>query len=211
MPIQNMARHAVSAGSTEKSTVKQIAAMPHPTAHPPCTVPTALPRCCARMASPISTEPTAHSPPKPRPCRPRVISSCQNELVNPLRNVKNANHRMVICRMRARPKRSASNPASQPPTAEISRAAVPSMPACPLLMCHAAISGNDEAVDHHVHAVQCPAAEGCDQSAALSRREFEDPSPLVGGGCNCRLGGTHTASLTGYIVLGARSTVSRSL
>src|ERR1035438_1364031 len=95
-----------------------MAAMPHPMAHPPCTVPTALPRCCARMASPISTEPTAHSPPKPRPCSPRVISNCQKELVNPLKKVKNANHRMVICRTRTRPKRSASNPASQPPTAE---------------------------------------------------------------------------------------------
>ena len=114
--------------------------MPQPIAHPPCTVPTALPRYSARMASPISTEPTAHSPPKPRPCRPRVISSCQKELVNPLRKVNSANHKMVICRMRTRPKRSASSPASHPPNAEISSAAVPSMPACPLLMCQAAIS-----------------------------------------------------------------------
>jgi hypothetical protein len=63
---------------------------PQPMAQPPCTVPTALPRYWARIASPINTEPTAHSPPKPRPCSPRVISSCQNEFVNPLKNVKNA-------------------------------------------------------------------------------------------------------------------------
>ena len=42
--------------------------------------------------------------------------------------------------MRVRPKRSASSPASQPPTAEISSATVLSMPAWPRLMCHAAMS-----------------------------------------------------------------------
>ena len=39
--------------------------------------------------------------------------------------------------------------------------------------------GNDEAVDHHVHAVQRPAAEGCDQRAAFLRREVEDPELLT--------------------------------
>ena len=50
----------------EKQAVAE-AARPQPMAQPPCTVPTALPRCWARMVSPISTEPTAHSPPKPKP------------------------------------------------------------------------------------------------------------------------------------------------
>ncbi len=67
------------------------------------------------------------------------MSNCQKLLVNPLRKVNSANQRMVHCKTRARPKRSASSPASQPPTAEISNAAVPSIPASPLVMCHAAI------------------------------------------------------------------------
>src|SRR5208337_3676262 len=133
-----MARQAMAGGSHENSTVYRIAVTPHPTAQPLCTVPTALPRCSARMVSPISTEPTAHSPPKPRPCNPRVTSSCQKEWVNPLRKVNTANQAIVICRILTRPKRSASTPAIHPPTAEISRAAVPSKPACPGLMCQAA-------------------------------------------------------------------------
>src|SRR5271167_2685668 len=113
--------------------------MPHPTAQPPCTVPTALPRCSARMVSPISTEPTAHSPPNPKPCNPRQKSSCQKLLVKPLRNVNTANQTMVICRTLTRPKRSASRPAIQPPSEDINSAAVPSQPASLLLMCQAAI------------------------------------------------------------------------
>src|ERR1035437_7999913 len=139
MAIQNMARQARPAGSHENNATEHIAAIPQPMAQPPCTVPTALPRCSARIVSPISTEPTAHSQPKPRPLHPRVISNCQKLLVNPLRKVNSANQRMVHCKTRARPKRSANNPASQPPTAGISNAAVPSIPASPLVMCHAAI------------------------------------------------------------------------
>ena len=91
------------------------------------------------MVSPISTEPTAHSPPNPKPCNPRQRSSCQKPWVKPLKKVNTANQTMVICRTRTRPKRSAIRPASQPPSEDISRAAVPSQPASLLLMCQAAI------------------------------------------------------------------------
>src|SRR5271165_5442689 len=91
------------------------------------------------MVSPISTEPTAHSPPKPKPCTPRQASNCQKFCVKPLKKVNTANHTIVICRILTRPKRSASRPASQPPIEDINRAAVPSQPASLLLMCHAAI------------------------------------------------------------------------
>src|SRR5262249_40356574 len=40
-------------------------------AQPLCTVPTALPRCSARITSPMSTAPAAHSPPKPSPLSAR--------------------------------------------------------------------------------------------------------------------------------------------
>jgi hypothetical protein len=43
---------------------------------------------------------------------------------------------MVICSVRTRPMRSASRPASHPPSAEESSAAVASVPASPALMCH---------------------------------------------------------------------------
>ncbi len=168
MPIQNMARQARFAGSQENNATENIAAMPQPMAHPPCTVPTALPRCSARIVSPINTEPTAHSPPKPRPWHPRVKSNCQKLLVNPLRKVKSANQRMVNCKTWVRPKRSASNPASQPPMADMSKAGC-SQHAC---FSFADMPRGDqdrdyEAVDHHVHAVQGPASEGCYEGASL--------------------------------------------
>src|ERR1700738_3163592 len=47
--------------------------MAHPMAQPACVVPTARPRSAGRIFSPMRTEPTAHSPPNPRPCRPRVM------------------------------------------------------------------------------------------------------------------------------------------
>ena len=92
------------------------------------------------MTSPISTEPAAHSPPKPKPCRPRTISNCSKFWVKPDRNVKKANHATMIINSRARPTRSASMPAIQPPNAEITSAQVASKPASALLMCHSAIS-----------------------------------------------------------------------
>ena len=72
-------------------------------AQPLCTVPTALPRYSGRMVSPISTAPTAHSPPKPSPCSPRVTSNCQKDVVNPLRNVNTENQITVHCRTRGTP------------------------------------------------------------------------------------------------------------
>ena len=52
-----------------------MAAMPQPIAQPLCMAPTALPRCCGRMTSPISTAAAAHSPPKPKPIMARKNKS----------------------------------------------------------------------------------------------------------------------------------------
>src|SRR6185436_2617526 len=82
------------------------------------------------MTSLINTAPAAHSPPKPRPCRLRVSSSCSYDCVSPDRNVKNANQRIVRRRTVTRPYRSARMPAIQPPTDENNKAAVASVPAC---------------------------------------------------------------------------------
>ena len=119
--------------------VARMAAAPQPQAQALCTVPTALPRSAPRTTSPISTEPAAHSPPKPKPWKPRTTSNCSKLLVKPDRNVKNANHATMIIKSRARPTRSASMPAIQPPKAEITSALVASNPACALLMCQTAI------------------------------------------------------------------------
>ena len=109
-------------------------------AQPLCTDPTALPRCCARITSPMSTAPAAHSPPKPRPIRARQTASCSKFCVKPCRKVKNANHTMVICKVRTRPKQSASMPANHPPNADSSSVLVASRPACVLEMCQMATS-----------------------------------------------------------------------
>jgi hypothetical protein len=58
----------------------------------------------------------------------------------PLRQVKTANQRMVICSVRTRPMRSESRPAIQPPTADSSSALVASRPACVFEMPQPAIS-----------------------------------------------------------------------
>ena len=102
-PIQNRLRQAHSGGSSEKASVYKIAAAPQPTAQPLCTAPTALPRCWARTISPISTEPTAHSPPKPRPCSARSTNSCSKFCAKPMATVQTENHRMVYCSTRTRP------------------------------------------------------------------------------------------------------------
>jgi hypothetical protein len=60
-------------------------------------------------------------------------------LVKPDRKVKNAYHAIMIIRSRARPMRSASMPAIQPPNAEITSALVATSPACALVICHTAI------------------------------------------------------------------------
>ncbi|MNI08986.1 hypothetical protein D3C73_620390 [compost metagenome] len=102
-PIQNRLRHAHSGGNNENATVYKTAAAPHPTAQPLCTVPTALPRCSARTISPINTEPTAHSPPKPRPCNARSTNNCSKFCAKPMATVHAENHRIVYCRTRTRP------------------------------------------------------------------------------------------------------------
>ena len=140
MPTKNNERHAISWGKSWKITVARIAAAPHPNAHALCTVPTALPRSAPRITSPISTEPAAHSPPKPKPWRPRTTSNCSKLWVKPDRKVKNANHAIMMLSSRARPTRSASTPAIQPPKAEITNALVASNPACALVICQTAIN-----------------------------------------------------------------------
>jgi len=55
------------------------------------------------MISPISTAPAAHSPPKPKPCRLRMISNWSKDWVKPLSRVKVAYHRMATCITRTRP------------------------------------------------------------------------------------------------------------
>ena len=119
--------------------VLTISAMAQPMAQPDCTVPTALPRCSARITSPISTAPAAHSPPKPKPIRARAIKSCSKLWAKPLRKVKTENHRMVSCSVRTRPMRSASSPAAQPPTAEHSSVTVAIWPAWALVRLHSAM------------------------------------------------------------------------
>ncbi len=65
--MANINRQAVSASKLEYNKACASTASPQPTAQPDCTEPTARPRYCGRMASPINTAPAAHSPPKPRP------------------------------------------------------------------------------------------------------------------------------------------------
>src|SRR4030088_2100171 len=77
------------------------------------------------MTSPISTAPAAHSPPKPSPCSARNTNSCSKFCAKAHRNVKNEYQRIVICSMRTRPKRSATEPQNQPPRDEISKVTVP--------------------------------------------------------------------------------------
>jgi hypothetical protein len=95
-------------------------------------------------------------------------------------NVKPANHRIAICRVRTRPMRSANHPASHPPNAETISAAVPSSPACPRVMPQVAISaGNHKAVELHVHRVQRPPADARPQRAPLRRGQIRDPAELA--------------------------------
>src|SRR5215472_7834961 len=100
-------------------------------AQPVCTRPTPRPRYLSRITSPISTAPAAHSPPKPNPCRARNTKSCSKFCAKAQRKVNTEYHRIVICSIRTRPKRSASVPENQPPNDEISNVTVPIRPACP--------------------------------------------------------------------------------
>lgn len=74
-PTQNKVRQAISCGNAVKSEVEGTAATAQPMDHPLWTKPTALPRCRARITSPINTAPAAHSLPKPNPINAREISS----------------------------------------------------------------------------------------------------------------------------------------
>src|SRR3954452_8550145 len=74
--MANIQRPACSGGNSENRIACASTARPQPTAQPDCTEPTARPRYCARMVSPISTAPAAHSPPKPRPSTARTTRSC---------------------------------------------------------------------------------------------------------------------------------------
>ena len=124
MPSQNRIFQATSGGAMMLTAQNAKAAAAHPTDQLLCTSPVALPRWRASMISATNTEPTDHSPPKPNPCKARVKNSSPKLCVKPLKKVNSANHRTVSCRMRARPKRSASTPAAQPPIAEVTSAPV---------------------------------------------------------------------------------------
>ncbi|MNR21731.1 hypothetical protein D3C85_1386490 [compost metagenome] len=75
-PIMNSARHASSGGRKLNNPAYSNAVSPQPNAQPACTMPTALPRSCERITSPISTAPAVHSPPKPKPIKVRATSNC---------------------------------------------------------------------------------------------------------------------------------------
>src|ERR1700752_5096452 len=94
-----------------------------------CTAPTAFPRCSLRITSAAKTEPAAHSPPKPRPCRLRATKSQAKPAESPWIKVKPANQAIVIRNINTRPYRSARIPVSHPPTAENSNVQVASNPA----------------------------------------------------------------------------------
>jgi hypothetical protein len=87
----------------------------------------------------MSTAPTAHSAPKPRPCKPFRISSWVKLCAKALRKVAIENHRIVTCRARTRPNRSASAPPAQPPIAPVTRVMPPIRPASVLLRLKVAI------------------------------------------------------------------------
>ena len=154
--------------------VARIAAAAQPQAQALCTVPTALPRSLARMTSPISTEPAAHSPPKPKPWRPRTISNCSKLLVKPDRKVKNANH--------------ADHDHQQPGAADAvgEHAGDPAAEGGNHQRAGRQQSGlrigdvpdrdqrrHDEAVDLHVERIERPAAEAGQEVCAWSRQALD--------------------------------------
>src|SRR6516162_2928077 len=100
-------------------------------AQPVWTIPTPRPRYLSRITSPISTAPAAHSPPKPSPCSARSTKSCSKFWAKAQRKVNIEYHKIVICSMRTRPKRSAKVPENHPPSDDISKVTVPIRPASP--------------------------------------------------------------------------------
>src|ERR1700757_3916497 len=114
--------------------------MPQPTPQPVCTSPTARPRYLSRITSPISTAPAAHSPPKPNPCSARKMKSCSKFWAKAHKKVKIEYHKIAICSILTRPKRSANVPENHPPKDEINRVTVPIRPALPFDSDHTAIT-----------------------------------------------------------------------
>ncbi|OIQ72788.1 hypothetical protein GALL_455810 [mine drainage metagenome] len=129
----------MSGGKKENRTACDNTARPQPTAQPDCTEPTARPRYCGRIASPISTAPAAHSPPKPRPSSARAINSWSKFCTKAQTSEKTENQRIVSCKVLTRPMRSARKPPSQPPMAEASNVTVPARPALPGSTFHSAM------------------------------------------------------------------------
>ncbi|GAA1932429.1 hypothetical protein GCM10009837_67720 [Streptomyces durmitorensis] len=78
------------------------------------------------------TAPTAHSPPNPTPCKARKTSRVPKLGAKPQATVNTAYTLTVHISARTRPTRSASTPASAPPTADISRVTVANRPVWPL-------------------------------------------------------------------------------
>jgi len=66
----------------------------------------------------------------------RAISSWLKSCTKAQTREKIENHRIVNCRVRTRPIRSAMKPPSQPPTAEASSVTVPAKPANPASTFH---------------------------------------------------------------------------
>src|SRR5271170_5172644 len=102
-------------------------------------MPTPRPRYLSRITSPINTAPAAHSPPKPNPCSARRMNSCWKFWANAQRKVNTEYHRIVICSIRTRPKRSAKVPENHPPNDEINKVTVPISPASPRDSPHSAM------------------------------------------------------------------------
>src|ERR1700730_655499 len=100
-------------------------------AQPVWTIAPPRPRYLSRITSPISTAPAAHPPPKPSPCSARSTKSCSKFWAKAQRKVNVEYHKIVICRIRTQPKRSAKVPENHPPSDDISKVTVPMRPASP--------------------------------------------------------------------------------
>jgi hypothetical protein len=68
------------------------------------------------------------------------MNSCSKFCAKLQRKVKTEYHRIAICSMRTRPKRSESAPANQPPNDEVTTVIVPIVPAAPVDMPHTAMT-----------------------------------------------------------------------
>ncbi len=103
-----------SAGST-KPPMTEATAMP--SGAPVCITAAKRPRMRAGNVSPTSVCPVAHSPPTPRPVMTRHTASHAASCAKPDRNAPTEYTRIVHESTVLRPKRSASQPNTMPPSA----------------------------------------------------------------------------------------------